>query len=202
MVLRVAMLGACVVFTGCASITNDSHHPVRVDTRNSAGQVVTGADCRLTNDGSTQSLKSGDSAAVKRSSGDLDISCKHPEHPDALGRLISRVNAGLFGNIIFGGGIGMVIDHSRGTAYTYPSWVQLVFGKTLTFDRSAEVDGQPVPGVEPGTPPTTARASKIVPTTPLGQAAAAAAPATSATPAAPAAPAPTASPASTATPAR
>jgi hypothetical protein len=56
---------------------------------------------------------------------------------------------GLAGNIIFGGGIGAIIDHNKGTAYTYPSWIQLVFGKSLVFDRSTEKDGQPVPGMEP-----------------------------------------------------
>jgi hypothetical protein len=46
-------------------------------------------------------------------------------------------------------GLGAIIDHNKGTAYTYPTWVQLVFGKTLVFDRSAEKDGQPVMGAEP-----------------------------------------------------
>ena len=79
----------------------------------------------------------------------MDITCKDPANPDAVGRAISRANAGLAGNIIFGGGIGAIIDHSKGTAYTYPTWVQLVFGKTLVFDRSEEKDGQPVKGTEP-----------------------------------------------------
>ena len=65
--------------------------------------------------------------------------------------MISRVNAGMFGNIILGGGIGMIVDHKRGAAYTYPTWVQLVFGKTLIFDRAAEKDGQPHTGTEPET---------------------------------------------------
>ncbi|MEY3286648.1 MAG: hypothetical protein RL500_1378, partial [Pseudomonadota bacterium] len=53
------------------------------------------------------------------------------------------------GNIIFGGGIGAIIDHTKGTAYTYPTWVQLVFGRSLVFDRSAEKEGMPVLGAEP-----------------------------------------------------
>ena len=55
------------------------------------------------------------------------------------------------GNIILGGGIGAIIDHNKGTAYTYPTWMQLVFGQTLVFDRSDEKDGQPVQGRAPGT---------------------------------------------------
>ncbi len=51
----------------------------------------------------------------------------------------------MFGNILLGGGIGMIVDHNRGTAYTYPTWIQLVFGKTLAFDRRDEKEGHPVP---------------------------------------------------------
>ena len=42
-------------------------------------------------------------------------------------------------------GIGAVIDHNTGQAYTYPSWVQLVFGQTLVFDRQNDKENQPVP---------------------------------------------------------
>ncbi len=142
------LLGASFLFTGCASIMNDSTHPMRVETKSADGTLVAGADCRLTNDYGTFPVKSGDTTLVRRSSKDLDITCKHPSNPDAVARAISRANAGLFGNIIFGGGIGAIIDHSKGTAYTYPTWVQLVFGQTLIFDRSAEADGKPTPPAE------------------------------------------------------
>ena len=95
------------------------------------------------------SVKSGDSLQVRRSSKDLDIVCKDPANPDASARAISRANGGMWGNIILGGGIGAIVDHNKGTAYTYPTWIQLVFGQTLVFDRSAEKEGQPTPGTEP-----------------------------------------------------
>ena len=145
-VLAVAVLGA---MTGCASVVNDSTHPVWVETKTPDGELVAGADCRLTNDYGAISTKSGETTIVRRSGKDMDISCKHPEHSEARGRAISRANAGMFGNIILGGGIGAIIDHNKGTAYTYPTWVQLVFGKTLVFDRTAESEGQPTPGTEP-----------------------------------------------------
>ena len=134
--------------TGCASIVNDSTHPIKVETKTGSGQLLAGADCRLTNDYGMVSVKSGDTAQVRRSSKDLDIICTHAAKPDAVARAISRANAGMFGNIIFGGGIGAIIDHSKGTAYTYPTWVQLVFGKTLVFDRNAETEGAPTLGTE------------------------------------------------------
>jgi hypothetical protein len=142
-------LALAIACTGCASVVNDSTHPMKVDTKTQAGEVVTGADCKLTNDSGVFTMKSGDTVQVRRSSKDLDITCTHASNPDAVARAISRANAGMWGNIIIGGGIGAIIDHNKGTAYTYPTWVQLVFGKTLVFDRTAEKEGQPTPGTEP-----------------------------------------------------
>lgn len=144
-----AALVAAVVMTGCASIVNDTTQPMKLETKTADGTPVAGAECKLGNDYGVITAKSGDTVQVRRSSKDMDITCKHPSNPDAAARAISRANGGMAGNIIFGGGIGAIIDHNKGTAYTYPTWVQLVFGKTLVFDRSAEKEGQPVLGTEP-----------------------------------------------------
>lgn len=122
---------------------------MKLETRTAAGEAITGADCKLTNDYGDINVKSGATINVRRSSKDLDITCRHPGNPEATARAISRANAGMFGNIIFGGGIGAIIDHNKGTAYTYPTWIQMVFGKTLVFDRSAEKENQPTLGTEP-----------------------------------------------------
>ena len=142
-------LAFAMLTPGCATIVMDSNQPVRVDTRTESGEMVAGAECTLKNEYGTFTTKSGDSAQIRRSSQDLDIVCKHSGNADAYGRAISRANAGLAGNIIFGGGIGAIIDHTKGTAYTYPTWIELVFGKTLTFDRRTEQEGSPVVGTAP-----------------------------------------------------
>jgi hypothetical protein len=138
-----------ITTAGCASIVNETTHPMKIDTAKANGGLVSGAECKIVNDYGTMMAKSGETTQVRRSSKDLDITCQHPDNPNAVARAISRANAGLAGNIIFGGGIGAIIDHNKGTAYTYPSWVRMVFGKTLVFDRSAEKEGQPVQGMEP-----------------------------------------------------
>ena len=140
---------SCAAFTGCASVLNDSTHPMKIETKTAEGTVVTGAECKASNDYGSITMKSGDTTQIRRSSKDLDIICKNPNNPDASARAISRANGGMWGNIILGGGIGAIIDHNKGTAYTYPTWVQLIFGKTLVFDRSAEKEGQPTLGTEP-----------------------------------------------------
>lgn len=156
---RYVSFAAALLLSGCASVVNDKTHPMKVETKTEAGQLVAGADCTLTNDKASSTAKSGETTNVRRSNSDLEISCKHPTNAEALARVISRVNGGMFGNIILGGGIGAIIDHNTGNAYTYPAWVQLVFGKTLTFDRQSETENQPVPPApEPAAPaPVTAK---------------------------------------------
>jgi len=144
--ITIAMLA-----TGCATVMNESSQPIKVETIAEDGKPVAGAECTLRNDFGVATGKSGSTVQVHRSSQDLDISCKDLARPEAVARAISRANAGLAGNILIGGVVGAVIDHSKGTAYTYPTWMQLQFGKTLVFDRSAEKEGSPVPGVEPAT---------------------------------------------------
>lgn len=162
MMVRIAAIAAVLACTGCASVMNDTTHPMKVETKNAAGELVTGAECKLTNDYGTISVLSGETARVRRSNQDLDILCKDPKNPDAVARAISRVNGGMWGNILIGGGIGAIIDHSKGTGYTYPTWVQLIFGKTLVFDRSAETEGLPTVGTEA---PASATKPNVVVTT-------------------------------------
>ena len=167
MATKIAAVVAVLACSGCASVMNDSTHPMKVETKNQAGELVSGAECKLSNDYGTVSVKSGDTTQVRRSGKDLDIICKDSKNPDANARAISRANSGMWGNIILGGGIGAIIDHNKGTAYTYPTWIQLIFGKTLVFDRTAEKDGQPTLGTEPtgaATSPTNAASAAKVAT--------------------------------------
>ena len=149
-VLRI--LSFCGLFTamlatvGCASITHETSHPMRVETFTQEGRSVLGAECTLTNDYPAATGKSGGGVSVHRSSKDLDIVCTSQEHGVATGRAISRANAGMAGNLLFGGGIGVIIDHNKGTAYTYPTWIRLVFGQMRSFDRRDEKDGHVVLG--------------------------------------------------------
>ena len=143
---------ACVAMTGCASIVNDSTNPVRFETYSASGVEIKDAECKLENDYGQQVVKTPATVNVRRSSKDLQVTCVKAGEADGRGVAISRANAGMAGNIIFGGGIGAIIDHNKGTAYTYPMWMRVVMGKLLTFDRRADVEGQPNRGVEV-TPP-------------------------------------------------
>jgi hypothetical protein len=140
---------AAALCSGCASFVNEAAHPLRVETVTAAGEPDEGAQCTLTNDRGTQTMASGETTMVARSRSDLQIECLRPGQDAARGTLISRANVGLAGNLFFGGAIGAVIDHSKATAYTYPTWIRLVFGRTLVMDRREEVDGKPLLGRDP-----------------------------------------------------
>jgi len=146
---RLCLAALATSLVGCASIVNETTHPMKLETKTATGEMVAGAECKLTNDYGTSTGKSGETVQVRRSGKDLDITCKSPDKTDATARAISRANGGMAGNIIFGGGIGAIIDHNKGTAYTYPTWIQMVFGQTLVFDRRDEKEGQPVTGKAP-----------------------------------------------------
>jgi hypothetical protein len=160
--IRLLGVGMSALFcVGCASVVNDKNQPVKVETKAESGELVAEAECRLTNDYGNVTVKSGQVALVHRSGKDLDITCTSTQQkPAAVGRAISRANGGMWGNILLGGGIGAIVDHNKGTAYTYPTWVQLVFGKTLVFDRTNEKEGEPVTGKDPAIPDGNADAQR------------------------------------------
>lgn len=163
------LLAASAALSGCATVTGDSTQFVRLETLDENGQSVKGAKCTMQNDYGTASGESGGQINVHRSSKDLFIACQKDGYSDANATAVSRANAGMWGNIIIGGGIGAIIDHNKGTAYSYPEWMQLVFGKMLTFDRTDDKDGQPSlakgPTVTPASaatnPPETATQTEI-----------------------------------------
>lgn len=132
-----------LTLSACASITGDTVQSIRIETRLADGTEVKDADCELFNEHGSFRAKSPGGVTVRRSSTDLNITCRKDALPDAEGRAVSRANGGMWGNIIFGGGVGAIIDHNKGTAYTYPQWIQVIFGKIMGFDRSDDQDGQP-----------------------------------------------------------
>jgi len=116
---------------------------MRVETVPKTGQPVEGAVCNLTNDSGTFTVTTPGGVLVHPSSLDLRVECKKPGEPTAYGTVTSRVAGSMFGNILLGGGIGSIVDHSNGSAYNYPEWIRLVMGDNDgIFDRRDFVAGQ------------------------------------------------------------
>lgn len=121
--------------SGCASITSSDMQNVSLNAKTEKNEPVTGAKCTLKNDRGAWQAEVPGFVAIRRSAEDLTVECKKEGQPDGLLRAISRAAGGMFGNILFGGGIGAIIDHSKGTGYNYPDDLPVVMGQSITIDR-------------------------------------------------------------------
>ncbi|MDM0032613.1 hypothetical protein QTI33_10795 [Variovorax sp. J22P271] len=145
-----ACAGVLSILTGCASVTHGTTQSLKVETLTPDGKTVEGAECRLSNDKGDALTQSGQSVLVRRSGANLRVECTQAGLPPATGQAVSRVNAGMVGNIVVGGVIGAAIDVGSGAGYNYPSWMRLVFGEERSYDRSTQQGDQPVAGVVQG----------------------------------------------------
>lgn len=132
---------ACVVslsFSGCATLTSSEMQSVTLSTKTADGKAIEKANCTLKNDKGAWEFVSPGTVAIRRSAEDLMVECKKDGVADGFLRAISRAAGGMFGNIIFGGGIGAIIDHSKGTGYNYPNDLPVKMGESITVDRREE----------------------------------------------------------------
>jgi hypothetical protein len=139
------------LFTGCASITKDSNQPIKVETYSKDNTMVQGATCTAKNERGEWSAKTPGALVVHRSGQNLLVNCEKEGEGSGIATVISRANGGMFGNILFGGGIGAIIDHNKGTAYSYPDWIRVIMGDNLVYDRKNNKDNEVMLG-QPASP--------------------------------------------------
>ena len=140
---------SAIYLTGCASITKDVNQPIKVETY-ADNKMVEGAKCTGKNERGESTATTPGNLVVHRSGQNLNVTCDK-DGVKGFATLISRANGGMFGNILFGGGIGAIIDHNKGTAYSYPDWVRVILGESLVFDRKNNKDKEVMTG-QPATP--------------------------------------------------
>lgn len=147
----IAALALQTLLTGCASITKDAMQPVRVDTYSKTNEIVKDVKCVGKNERGEFVTDSSGTMRPHRSGENLVVTCTKDGAEKGMATLISRANGGMFGNILFGGGIGAIIDHNKGTAYSYPDWVRVIMGDDLLFDRKQNKDNEVMLG-QPSSP--------------------------------------------------
>lgn len=113
------MATALLLLAACASIIEGSTDHISVITTPSVN-----ASCTLTNERGSFSTPSGAQATVKKSRTDLDVRCVDKRSGlKGKSKVESDVEAWAFGNLIFGGLIGLTTDWITGAAYNYPDRV-------------------------------------------------------------------------------
>jgi hypothetical protein len=141
--LRISLLLACiVVLPGCATITSSEMQDLSLQTANDKGEALKEVKCTLKNDKGNWEANAPGFVSIRRSAEDLIVECKKEGQADGFLRAISRAAGGMWGNIIFGGGIGAIIDHSKGTGYNYPDNLPVVMGKSVSVDRATQQSGE------------------------------------------------------------
>lgn len=116
--------------TGCASIVNGTNQPLSVESR-AKGKMVSGANCRLNNDKGTWYVTTPGSVTVHRSGEDLSVKCEKEGSDPGIAAVKSSTKGMAFGNILFGGPIGAGVDIANGSAFDYPSLIQVEMGENV-----------------------------------------------------------------------
>lgn len=113
--------------TGCASIVNGTKENVMVNTINTPG-----AECSLTNDkGKWYVNNTPESVTVHRSFKQLIIHCKKKGFKPADINVDSKTKAMAYGNLVIGGLVGASIDSYNGSAFDYPTNIEIPMKKGL-----------------------------------------------------------------------
>jgi len=139
----VALVLVSALSGGCASITGTTNQSVSVQTVDAAGKEVTGGACELNNNKGKWFITSPGSTTITRSNDDLIVLCKKETYAPGRASVVSATKGSMFGNILFGGGIGAIIDHNNGSAYEYPAFFQVQMGSNKAIDMT-KPEGQQI----------------------------------------------------------
>lgn len=124
--------------SGCASITGSSGQNISLQTRTPDGKELKEVQCELINKRGTYFVTTPGTISISRSNDDLKVTCRKEGYENGRASVVSDTKGSMFGNILFGGGIGAIIDHNNGTAYEYPNFVQVVMGTEVFVGNKKE----------------------------------------------------------------
>jgi hypothetical protein len=118
LICKILILFMIVILSSCASITESKNQSMSVTT----GEV-TGAMCTLSNSKGNYYVTTPGTVMVRNACDQLAISCTKkgyvPANP-AAGTIKDKAKSMAWGNIIFGGIIGIAVDRSTGAGCSYP----------------------------------------------------------------------------------
>ena len=109
------------VISGCATITTATDQGIRVVTE----KGVTGASCTLVDSKGNRSFipRTPGTTYMPRGNAPLSITCTKPGYKTTQLEVGEVIAGATMGNIILGGGIGIIFDASSGAAQRYPDEV-------------------------------------------------------------------------------
>jgi hypothetical protein len=117
------LLAACAILLlgGCATLTTSSSQTVTLTTD------PAGAACTFKREGKVVGIvnPTPGSLVVSKSHTDIDVACVKEGYLDATGKVGSKFQAMTFGNILFGGIIGIAVDAASGATAEYEPTISI-----------------------------------------------------------------------------
>ena len=134
-IMLCCLLGLAAASSGCASIVEGTDQSVTVQT------TPSGANCELKRDGAVIGVvnPTPGTVTVDKSKHDIAVICKKDGYQDASGAFSSDFQGMTFGNILFGGLIGVAVDASSGAMHEYPATVTIAMAPN-SFPNNGERD--------------------------------------------------------------
>jgi hypothetical protein len=120
--IKAALVVALVVITGCASITTGNHQLVTVHTAGceSDGDIV----CTIQNKDNYLTVPAGSAGNIEKGAKALLITCADKDNTvSGTATHESTYQAANLGNVLLGGGVGIIVDAATGAMWKYPESV-------------------------------------------------------------------------------
>ena len=137
-----------MMLSGCASIVSGVNQPVSVETKLN-GESLVGAACKLSSNKGTWFVTTPGQVMLHRGYQDLSITCEKSGLASLTTTASSHVRAIAFGNILFGGIIGVAVDAGDGAAFDYDDLISIEMGT-----KPVHIEGmlEPISPPPPSTP--------------------------------------------------
>ncbi len=121
---KIILVLPLILLSGCATIVEGKSQTVSVSTE------PADAICTLQSPAiGTMSVKTPDTITLTKSKHDIAIQCKKECYEDVTGILPSSFEGMTFGNILFGGVIGVAVDASTGAMNNYEPSISIPLTK-------------------------------------------------------------------------
>lgn len=121
------------VVSGCATIASDNKTFVTIDT------TPPKAHCSIKGDNYTQDITTPTTINIPAKAAPIDIVCLFDGYHQTSDRVDTKMDGWIFGNILAGGIVGVVIDAATGAGDKYPEKIAITLDKR-TFASQNELN--------------------------------------------------------------
>ena len=122
--LRAAVILSLAGLTGCATEMDGHTEAVSVQTLNDDVTPVDGT-CVVSNKQGSWTVNTPGNVTVDRGRGKLSVACTAPGFQPGSATVAAEDNDDERGNMLLGGGVGVIVDLSSGAAYQYPNEIDV-----------------------------------------------------------------------------